>query len=166
MLGQTPGSIRFEHAILQHEVLGVAPVVGNLPRIVIAHHVGRLTADAIRIDRKPATTTAALRLRDEAIHLAPADVGLRVALAMRSTAVEVVDVVIGCLTTSARWIGHAHRWHSIAHRDAIRSGKSSKVAVKGSVLFMMMMTCLILWIPSLLLAATKCGWACDGRRAL
>ena len=39
MLGEAPGRGRLEHVVLEHEPLGVGPVVGDLPGVVIAHHI-------------------------------------------------------------------------------------------------------------------------------
>ena len=40
--GQAPARIGLEHMVLQHEVPGIRPVVGNVVPIVVAQHVGRL----------------------------------------------------------------------------------------------------------------------------
>ncbi len=38
---QAPRRIRLKHVVIEHEVLGVCPVVRDLARIVVTHHVGR-----------------------------------------------------------------------------------------------------------------------------
>ena len=37
--GQAPRGVGLEHVVLEHVVLGVAPVVGDLAGVVVAHHV-------------------------------------------------------------------------------------------------------------------------------
>jgi hypothetical protein len=39
MRRQTPRRGRFEHVILQDEIVGICPIVRNVPAVVITHHV-------------------------------------------------------------------------------------------------------------------------------
>src|SRR5437763_16153360 len=84
MLGQAPGRVRLEHVVLEYVVLGVCPVVGDLPRVVVTHHVdalGRGHGDqlpvaraAVRVGGVAATAGSPLGLGDEPVHSAAIDV--------------------------------------------------------------------------------------------
>ena len=86
MRGQAPGSIRFEHVVLEDEVACVGPVVRDVAAVVVPHDVG--VRRALRADRVVRVLLAALVARelclaDETVHLAVVDVRDRVRLAVR-----------------------------------------------------------------------------------
>ena len=39
MLGPAPRRVRLEYVVLEKKVLRVGPVIGDLARVVIAHHI-------------------------------------------------------------------------------------------------------------------------------
>ena len=85
MLRQTPRSVWLEQAILQNEVLRKRPIVWNLARIMITHHIRFAAATAaVRVVSRCTTGFAFLGLRDKAIHFAIVNILCGVSLAMRA----------------------------------------------------------------------------------
>src|SRR5207253_7385216 len=122
VLGQRPGGVGFEHVVLQHEVVGVGPVVGDVPAVVVTHHVGAgAAAGTGRVVRVGAAPLGLLRLADEPVHLPAVDVGGGVDLTVRAAAVDVGGVVERALAAAGR-IRRAHRRRAAGRRDAIRAG--------------------------------------------
>ena len=133
MLGQTPRRVRLEHAVLEHVVVGICPIVGNLAPVVVAHDVLRLRIRAARVVWVDASNRFARSLRYEAVHLAAVDIGDRGLLTVRSSVVEIVGVVKRPYAFAAARIGHAHARHAAARRDAVRSRIRAEVRIEGAV---------------------------------
>src|SRR5207302_7952462 len=76
-----------------------------------------------------------LRLRNEAVHLAAADVGYRARLPVRAAGVEVARVVVRPLTVSLDWIGDAG-CELPARRagEAVGARIGPEVRIEGAVL--------------------------------
>src|SRR5437660_1120985 len=97
MLRKAPGRVRLEDVVLKHKVMSVRPVVGDLPCIVIAHHVDALALSrlgawaAVGIGRRAPLTP--LSLTDEAIHEATGDVRGSVSSAVRAARVHVAGAM-------------------------------------------------------------------------
>src|SRR5690348_5728094 len=111
--GQAPGGVRLEHVVLEHEVLGVRPVIGDVGAGVVAHDVGR---GGLRADGVVGVATAAppmLGLGNEAIHLAAIHVGRGGGGAVGSAAVEVVGVVVGLDAGVGGRVGDADGWYAV-----------------------------------------------------
>src|SRR5205807_4828781 len=134
VLGQRPRFHRFEHAVLEHELLGVGPVVRYLRGGVVAHDVGHAAvAAARRVVGDLAGRLRRVALPDEAVHPAAVDVGGGVLLAVRAAPVDVGGVVVGAAAPAGR-VRYADRGHPMAHRDAVRPGVGAEVAIEGPVL--------------------------------
>src|SRR5436190_23277349 len=71
---------------------GIGPVVGDLARRVVAHHVG---AGASRLSERQAMRLSPHGLLDEPVHLAAVDVADVGVGSMRPAAVAIVPIVIG-----------------------------------------------------------------------
>ena len=108
--GLAPGRNRFVELILQHVVLRVGPIVGQVGPVVITHHVDRTRRRrraaqfGIEDVRTPAPVAAPVRrlallpqlefaLDDEAVHLAAVDLGDLVWIVVRSAVVA--RIVVG-----------------------------------------------------------------------
>ena len=134
VVGQRPRLHRLEHVVVEHEVLGVGPVVGYLRGGVVAHHVGRAARGCTPGRRGCCRSTGpASRCWMNPFILPPFDVGDRVGLAVRAAAVDVGGVVVGPGAPAAG-VRHAHRRLPVAHRDAVRAGVGPEVAVERPVL--------------------------------
>ncbi len=120
--------------VLQHELLSVVPVIGDLAGVVVAHDVGLPDFAAVGRVGVFAVLGRALSLGDEAIHLAAIDVRRGVTLAVRPAPVEIGGVVVRRDALPRGGIVHAHRGHAILHGDAICTRKGAEVAVEGAVL--------------------------------
>ena len=137
VLGQAPGRVGLEHVVLEDEVLGVGPVVRDLPRVVVAHHVhaalrGRrvrvlLAGAAVGIGG--AAAKALFGLRHEAVHRPSVDVGGRIAGAVRAAVVEIRGVMKWRHAGPGQRIGDAH-----AGGNAVGAGIGPEVGVEGPVL--------------------------------
>ena len=69
MRRKAPRSVRLEHVVLQHEVACVSPVVRDLARVVVAHHLGAVArAHAERVVPVEAAERPAHGRSDEAVH--------------------------------------------------------------------------------------------------
>ncbi len=90
---QAPGSVRLEHVVLQDEILRVAPVVGDLSRVVIAHDVAAVPRRAVRVHVAVAGNLRGLSCSHEAVHLSAVDVGARGRGSVRRVGVQVFRVV-------------------------------------------------------------------------
>jgi hypothetical protein len=122
-------------AVLQHEVFGVGPVVGNLAAVVVAHHVGFAGDVADRVVGDFAGRDAGLlRLFDEAVHRASIDVSQRGAFAVRPAVVDVDRAVVRSDAVPVHRIRHAHCRMPVGHRDPVRPMERAEVAVKRTVL--------------------------------
>jgi hypothetical protein len=128
-----PRRRRLEHVVVEHEVLGVGPVVRDLGPRVVAHHVRRALVDTGRVGGAGAGVASGVPLLDEPVHLASCDVGLGVDVAVGAAPVDVGGVVVGALTGAGR-VGHAHRRDPVQHRDAVRPGIGAEVTVERTVL--------------------------------
>ena len=129
---QAPRRRRLEHVVLEDEVARVAPVVRDLARVVIAHHVRlRRRQRALgRVDVQPAELpTAGLGARDEPAHAAAGDVAHRVDVVVRPAEVLVAPAVVRPVAAAAERVGHAD-----VLRDAVRAGVRAEVGVERPVL--------------------------------
>ena len=131
MVGQRPRCDRFEHVVVECEVLRVGPVVRDLRRSVVAHDIWR---DRIRtrwvVDRVRSAPLLALgRLGDESVHLPPVDVDARTTFIVWPATVDVGCVVVGRLTPTCR-DGHTDSWRSILHGNAVGPRIRPEVAVE------------------------------------
>ena len=125
MLRQTPRRVRFEHAILQHEVMRVTPVIRKFVLVVITHHV---TAAASRIVGARASAPAAPRLASKAVHFTAVDIGNRMRMSVGTARIEIVTVVIRAAAADRR-IRNAD-----ALRNAIGAGIRSEIRIERSIL--------------------------------
>src|SRR5439155_24429852 len=116
--------VGLEHVVLQHVGAGELPVVRDVGPVVVAHDVA-LAGDA---------RLGVFGLTLEAVHPAAVDVRHRVSEAMRAADVGGIGIVVGRHTPTALGIGHAHRRHSVSHRDAGRAREGPEVAVERAVL--------------------------------
>src|SRR5579884_1591231 len=132
--GETPRGVRLEHVVLQDELLGVGPVVGDLPRVVVAHHVRAAAGRAGRQVGVDAAPDAALRLGNEAVHLAAVDVGDGVGGRVRPAVVEVGGVVVGVDAGVVLGVGDADGELAVLGGEAVGAGEGAEVGVEGAVL--------------------------------
>jgi hypothetical protein len=90
---QAPRGVWLEHVILKHIALGVGPVVGNLPRVVVTHYVhalalARLSGADLLLRARAAVgvggraAKALLGLANKPVHPAGVDVSRRIAHSM------------------------------------------------------------------------------------
>src|SRR5919202_1167369 len=110
MRRQAPTVIWLEHVVLQHEAARVAPIVGDLARIVISHDIRRcLRCYAARLEQDvPAPDTASVtRLGDEAIHASAVYVGDGARRSVWPPGVDVTRIVPGALASTGGRIGAA-----------------------------------------------------------
>ena len=105
--GQAPRRVRLEHVVLEHEVPRVGPVVRDLARVVVAHHVGR----ARQFVQRGSSRSAQHFLRRRSAWamkpsiLPPSMSAHRVAVAVRAAAVAVGRVVVRLHAAAARGSG-------------------------------------------------------------
>ena len=107
----------------------IRPVVGDLARVVVAHHVrAAAVMRAVRIVAVLAPERAVHRRADEPVHGTVVDVAPGVEPCVGAAEVVVVEIVVRPDAATAR-IGYAHaRWNPVS------AGKGSEVGVEGSVL--------------------------------
>ena len=134
---QAPRGVRLEHVVLQHEVARVGPVVRDLARVVVAHHVRVRRAE--RAQRRVGVDAAADAqpapgLAHEAVHLPAVDVADRVEVLVRAAAVAVAGVVVRVEADSAAGIRRADGEVPAAPRQAVRSRVRAEVGVERAVL--------------------------------
>ena len=139
VLGQAPGRIGLEHVVLEHEVAGVIPVVGDLAPVVVSHDVRPLRqVGAARIVEVELAIVdaAAFGLPDEAVHLAAVDVGYGVAVSMRPTRIAGGCIEIGALTVVAPGVGDARHCAGMSGEagDPVGSWIRGEVGVERPVL--------------------------------
>ena len=109
--GQRPRIARREHVVLQREPLRVRPVVRDLMRVVVAHHIGRSVRAGDRLIAPRPRRVEAARVadraerHDRAVHLPLVDRDPRGALVVRTPAVE--DVL--CRDTGGGTVGPSDR---------------------------------------------------------
>ena len=111
MSRKTPGSVWLVKVVLQDEVPGIRPVVRDVAPIVVTHDIGirrALGADRVVGILLASPSPRDLRLCDEAVHLAPVDVGDRIRGAVRAAGVEIVRIVKRLLASTLQRIGDAH----------------------------------------------------------
>ncbi len=133
---KTPRAYRFEQAILQHEVLGVCPIVWQLGLRVITHDRRLMPPyDARRNIRWAAAGFwSAAHRADEAIHFPAVDVGVRSFGAVGTAGVFVAGVVIRLDARSSLRIGNADSRDAVAHWDAVGAGKRAEITIERPVL--------------------------------
>ena len=108
MRRQAPRRDRLEHVILQDEILGVRPVVGDLPGVVIAHDIGRPGRQAHggrRVGRAAAAVAAQLGGPDKAVHPATVDVSPEAHRTVPAAAVYQARIVIRPVAACVRGSG-------------------------------------------------------------
>ena len=138
MRGQAPRPDRLEHVILEHELLGVGPVVGDVRRRLVAHHIRQvragLTARVAELDAEAAVAFGDRTLQ-EAVHLAAGHVELRVRLVMWSAAIDRARVVVGPHAGSTIGVRDTDLGLAVRlHGDAVGPGVGPEVVVEGAVL--------------------------------
>ena len=134
---QGPGVDRLEHVILQDEVLGVGPVVRDLPGVVVAHHVRRVAGQAHRRRRLGgAAAPAGLVLGgpDETVHLAAVDIGGRFGHVVAGSAVHQARIVVRLVAAFGARVGHAHGELAVPGGDAVGTGIGTEERVERPVL--------------------------------
>ena len=134
--GQGPRVDRLEHVILQDEILGVRPVVGDLAGVVVAHHVRRAAGQAHRCRRGGAAAAGGLILGalDEPVHLAAVNVREGVGEVVPGTAVDQAGVVVGLVAALRPRVGYAHGELTVPGRDPVGSGVGAEERVERPVL--------------------------------
>jgi hypothetical protein len=138
MSRKTPGGVRLVEVVLEDEVPGIRPVVRDVAPIVVAHDIGirrALGADRVVGILLASPAPCDLRLSDEAVHLAPVDVGDRIRGAVRAAGVEIVRVVKRLLASTLQRIGDADC--ELAVRVAwqtVSPGIRAEVLIEGPVL--------------------------------
>jgi hypothetical protein len=137
---QAPRTNRFEHVVLQHEVIRVCPVVRDLPRVVPAHGVGLTepprVGGAVRAEGvgRAVRVVAFERGRDEPVHGTAVDVPRSVELAVRAALVDQGRVVERLHAGADPRVRHADVGASMPHRDAVRPGVRSEIGIEPEVL--------------------------------
>ena len=135
---EAPGVVRLEHVVLQDEVMRVVPVVRDLVRVVVAHHVGRRrrqrAAGVVRVVTREEAPLPRLRL--EAVHLSVVDVEDRVAHVVGAARVAVGRVVVWLDADVRLRVGIAGDRPGIARepRDPVGAGIRPEVGVERAVL--------------------------------
>src|SRR6266853_2774684 len=131
---ETPRGIWLKHMVLQDEVLCIVPVIWNLTRIMVAHHIRSSCDITCWIIQVFTTLLCVFRFSNEAVHLAAVDIVSSINNTVRSTMVQIVWVIIGLHALVCPGINCAHRWYTILHGNTIRSRIGSKVGVKRAIL--------------------------------
>ena len=134
---QAPRRDRLEHVVLEHEVLGVRPVIRDLPRVVITHHIRRPggQADAGGGNGGAAATVAGLlRGPDEPVHLAAVDVRDGGTALMHRAAVHQAGIVVRPVAALGARIGHAHREPAVPDRNAVGARVGAEERIERPVL--------------------------------
>ena len=116
--GQAPRADRLEQVVLEDELARVRPVVRDLARVVVAHHVPAAAVPrAVRVVPLHASERAPDCGADEPVHRTAVDVALCVEQRVRAAEVAVCRVVVRPNAAAAR-IGRAR-----ARGDSVRAGK-------------------------------------------
>src|SRR5919199_4249310 len=133
---QAPGGVGGEHAILQHELLRVGPVVGDLPIVVVAHDVRRCQRVANPLcELCSATAVVGFGNGDEAVHLPAVDVYYGVEGGVPAAAVDQLRVMIRFVATAGAGVGHTNGELTIFRaRQAVGPGVGTEVVIKRTVL--------------------------------
>ena len=131
---EAPRRVRLEHVVVEHEVLRVRPVIRDLPRVVVPHHVGGRERAAHAGESAAAAAARGLGLADEPIHLAPVEVVVHRPLAMRAATIYQRRVVERAVARAGQRVGQAHGEVAIAGRDSIRARVRAEVRVERAVL--------------------------------
>jgi hypothetical protein len=137
--GEAPRTHAFEQVILQHEAIGVRPVVGDLTSVVPADDIGsRATVrhgDAVRCHVTPAMFSGTGdRSPDEPRHAVVIDVEERIAVGVGSADVDELRIVERLHASHATRVGDADRRLAIGHRDPVGSRKGAEIVVERPVL--------------------------------
>ena len=125
--GEAPGRYRLEHVVVQHEVLGVRPVVGDVGPHVVAHD---LVGDALMA----AGAAALLGVGDEAIHLPAVHVRQAVGGLVRRAGILVLVVHERRDAFAGQRVGHADGGLTALHRDPVGARVDAEVRVERPVL--------------------------------
>jgi hypothetical protein len=136
--GLAPPEVRFEQVVLEHEVVRVGPVVGNVSTVVETHDIwacalgpaGRLRC-VVPFVAEPA---GGIPLGDEAVHLAVVDVCFGGVVGVGPAVVRRVRVVVGSAAATGRGVGNTDAESPVLPRDPVRSGVGAEVVVERSVL--------------------------------
>jgi len=137
VIGQRPRCHGLEHVVVEHEVLGVGPVVRDLRRRVVAHDIGCRRVRTGRLSTvlapHPFLPFAAWVMNPSIFP--PCDVDARTTFVVRPASVDVGRVVVWRLAPACRH-GHAHRRHAIRARNAVGTRIGAEVAVERAVLLL------------------------------
>src|SRR5215467_10061633 len=118
--------------VIEGKMASVGPVVGDLRRRVVAHHLRTPPDPASRFDRRPAFLPAHEALPDEPVHFSAVYIGARVRHAMRATRVPVASEVVWPGAATPRF-GHARRPLPVSLADPRRAREGPEVMIKRPV---------------------------------
>ena len=134
---QGPRVDRLEHVVLQNEVPGVRPVVGDLAGVVIAHDVRRAARQAHRrrwVGGAAAAAGLILCGPDEPVHLAAVDVRDRFAEIVPGAAVHQAGIVVRLVAALGARVGHAHGELAVLRGNAVGSRVGAEERIERPVL--------------------------------
>src|SRR5215218_7821953 len=121
--------------MLEHKLLSIGPVIGDLPRVVKTHDIW----GCIRRTKKGVlcSTTARTRLSDgnKAVHLAAVDVCRTCGGAVQTAAVDQRRIVVRLIATTSAGVRHTNGELTIfCTWQALGTRVGAKVAIKRTVL--------------------------------
>ena len=131
---KAPRRVRLEHVVVEHEVLGVRPVVRDLARVVITHYVRRRQRAAHPRESPAAAAADGLGLADEPVHQPAVDVRGDGVLTVRTAAVDERRVVERAVTASGCGVGQADREVPVAGGNPVGARIRAEVRVERAVL--------------------------------
>src|SRR5437879_3706998 len=124
MCREAPRRVRLEHAVLEHEVARICPVVRYVALRMVTEDVHRVVVAAHR-DRV-AMLRRVLRVSQETVHLAAVNGCSDVHLAVRATYDDVAVINVRAYTAAGRARQTRVR-HTVGHRDPVRAGERAEV---------------------------------------
>src|SRR5581483_1832346 len=116
MLRETPGGDRLEHAVMQHEIARIGPIVRDIFAVVIAHGRTRF------------------RLDDKTVHPSAIDISYSINGAMWVITISVVSIMIGLGAVAVYWIRHADIKLAALPRNAINSRERTEITIERAIL--------------------------------
>ena len=134
MGGQAPGGVGFEHRILQDKIFGICPVIGDLPGIVPAHHIGSGSPGTARGTRILAGQLGGAVRGNKAVHLSGVNILGGRSRGVRPAGINIAGVMVGLNALPGEGIWRANGGYAVLHGEAVGAGKGAKVLVEGAVL--------------------------------